>query len=137
MSPFQVTLLMWKVIITDYISRRGNIHVPSLYKASKESPYWFWSGINVFAVTAWIAGVALGLPGLVGEYQPQAVNSAAKNMFKMGWILTFAVAGIVYAFFWVIKGFRVLPRSGSGIRWEGLAKETEGVITSEELIKTG
>ncbi|KAL4746366.1 hypothetical protein BDW72DRAFT_210510 [Aspergillus terricola var. indicus] len=115
------------IIITDYVSRNGNIHVASLYNATKTGLYWFWSGINYLAVFAWMAGVALGLPGLVGEYQPQAVNATAKNMFKMGWILTFVVAGVVYAVLFRIGGLRMkVHLEGSGVDdkgWEYLAKE--------------
>ncbi|KAL4792647.1 permease for cytosine/purines, uracil, thiamine, allantoin-domain-containing protein, partial [Aspergillus venezuelensis] len=131
------------IIIIDYISRRGNIHIPSLYNTSKTSLYWFWSGANYIAVFAWICGVALGLPGLVGEYQPQSVNSAAKNMFKMGWILTFAVAGAVYAVFFQVakirgfiadlqvKGWEYLGKNGRDGYLDGERVVVEGVVVSE------
>ncbi|KAL4875889.1 permease for cytosine/purines, uracil, thiamine, allantoin-domain-containing protein [Aspergillus karnatakaensis] len=128
------------IIIVDYIARKGNIYVPSLYNASKTGLYWFWSGTNWFACLAWISGVALGLPGLVGEYQPQAVNEAAKNMFKMGWILTFAVAAVVYFVLFKevkLEVFPVLYRYLE-VRWEYLAKEgRDGFFDGERDAETG
>ncbi|KAL4954532.1 permease for cytosine/purines, uracil, thiamine, allantoin-domain-containing protein [Aspergillus filifer] len=131
------------IIIIDYISRRGNIHIHSLYNTSKTSLYWFWSGANYIAVFAWICGVALGLPGLVGEYQPQSVNSAAKNMFKMGWILTFVVAGAVYAVLFQVgkmkgfladlqvKGWEYLGKNDRDGYLDGEREVVEGVVVSE------
>ncbi|CBF87409.1 nucleobase cation symporter-1 family protein [Aspergillus nidulans FGSC A4] len=124
------------IIMTDYVSRNGNIHVASLYNGTKSGLYWFWSGINYLAVFAWMAGVALGLPGLVGEYQPEAVNAAAKNMFKMGWILTFVAAGFVYAVLFRIGGLRKkVYLEGYGVNnkgWEYLAKEERDWVLDGE-----
>ncbi|KAL4904097.1 hypothetical protein BDW74DRAFT_185766 [Aspergillus multicolor] len=123
------------IVIADYISRKGNIHVPSLYNTSKGSLYWFWSGVNYLAVFAWIAGVALGLPGLVGEYQPQSVNAAAKNMFKMGWILTFVVAGVAYAVVFCMgtegRGWEYLAKEGRNGFLDGERDVVVGVVVSE------
>lgn len=85
------------VIIVDYwYARRGNIHVPSLYDGSKQGLYWFKGGVNYVGVFAWIGGTVMGLPGLVGQYQPQVVSQAAKNMYMMGWLLTFVSAAVIY-----------------------------------------
>lgn len=85
------------VIIIDYwFARRGNIHVPSLYDGSKTGLYWFKGGINWVGVFAWIGGTVMGLPGLVGQYQPQIVSQAAKYMYMMGWVLTFVSAAVIY-----------------------------------------
>ncbi|KAL4894073.1 permease for cytosine/purines, uracil, thiamine, allantoin-domain-containing protein [Aspergillus ambiguus] len=123
------------IIIVDYVlARKGNIHVPSLYIGSKKGLYWFWSGANWLGVFAWCGGVAMGLPGLVGKYQPELVSAAAINMFKMGWILTFVTASVVY--FVLIKAVppQVFPEGLEGlpVRWEYLAKEgREGFLDGE------
>ncbi|ROV99099.1 hypothetical protein VMCG_06603 [Cytospora schulzeri] len=86
------------VIIVDYFyARRGNIHVPSLYTGSKHGIYWFTGGVNFLGVFAWIGGTVMGLPGLVGQYQPQIISQAAKNMYMLGWVLTFVSAAVIYA----------------------------------------
>ncbi|KAL3458411.1 permease for cytosine/purines, uracil, thiamine, allantoin-domain-containing protein [Aspergillus heterothallicus] len=128
------------IIITDYISRRGNIHVPSLYAATPGALYYFWTGVNWFAVLTWLSGVALGLPGLVGEYEPDAVNSAAKNMYKMGWVLTFATSAGVYAVLFRVVRYRVFPRAFEvlPVRWEYLGKEgREGFFDGEREAEDG
>lgn len=117
---------MIQIIIFDYIvARRGNIHVPSLYKGSKEGLYWFKSGINWVGVCAWIGGTALGLPGLVGEYQPHSVGQAAKNMYMMGWVLTFCAAAIIYVGLIQVFKVKVFPAGceDAPMEYEWLAKE--------------
>ncbi|KAM0817498.1 putative Allantoin permease [Seiridium cardinale] len=85
------------IIIVDYFMvRRGNIHVPSLYDGNSRGLYWFTSGVHIPGVVSWCVGVSLGLPGLVGAYEPLAVNQAAKNMYKIGWILYMSAAAVTY-----------------------------------------
>lgn len=85
------------VIIVDYyITRKGNVHVPSCYDGKKSGLYWFWSGINVSGVAAWLLGTTMGIPGLIGQYQPQLVDKAARYMYMMGWLLTFTTSATIY-----------------------------------------
>ncbi|KAF6825197.1 NCS1 allantoin transporter (NCS1 nucleoside transporter) [Colletotrichum plurivorum] len=114
------------IIIFDYIvARKGNVHVPSLYKGSKEGLYWFKSGINWVGVCAWIGGTALGLPGLVGQYQPQSVGQVAKNMYMMGWVLTFSTSAIIYVGLIQVFKVKVFPAGceDAPMEFEWLAKE--------------
>jgi NCS1 family nucleobase:cation symporter-1 len=118
-------LIPYQIILVDYaFARNGNIHVPSLYDGSKNGLYWFKCGVNWLGVFSWLAGVSMGLPGLVAQYQPQAVSLAGKRMYTMGWTLTFVTAAVVY--FICIKvfpppvypvGFEMPPK------WEYLAKD--------------
>ncbi|KAJ5002795.1 Allantoin permease [Colletotrichum sp. SAR 10_66] len=114
------------IIIFDYlIARRGNVHVPSLFNGSKTGLYWFKAGVNWVGVFAWIGGTVMGLPGLVGQYQPQSVSQAAKNMYKMGWVLTFCSSAIIYiALIHVFKP-KVFPAGCENAprEFEWLAKE--------------
>jgi NCS1 family nucleobase:cation symporter-1 len=80
-----------------YFAKRGNIHVPSLYNGNKDGIYYYTYGTNWRGVFAWCGAVSFGLPGLIGTYVPSAVGQAAKNMYKMGWLLTFVVGGVLYA----------------------------------------
>lgn len=79
-----------------FLVRRGNIHVPSLYHGHQGGLYWFTSGVHIPGVIAWFIGVMLGLPGLIGAYEPQLVNQAAKNMYKIGWLLYMSAAAVTY-----------------------------------------
>ncbi|KAF2446455.1 NCS1 nucleoside transporter [Karstenula rhodostoma CBS 690.94] len=112
------------IIIVDYcIVRKGNIHVPSLYRASRGNLYWFTSGVNFSGIFAWCAGTAMGMPGLVAAYNPKLVPQAGKDMYKLGWILTFTTAGVVYFILTKIRKPRVFPAGFEDIpvTWEYLA----------------
>lgn len=76
--------------------RRGNIHVPSLYNGRPRGLYWFTSGVHIPGIISWLIGVSLGLPGLVGTYEPLVVTQAAKNMYKIGWVLYMSAAAVTY-----------------------------------------
>lgn len=123
------------VIIVDYVyARRGNIHVPSLYDGSRKSLYWFTGGVNLLGVFAWGGGTVMGLPGLVGQYQPQLVTQAALNMYDLGWVLTFVSAAVIYAVCVTIVKPKVVPagRQGTPLGREWLANEgREGFFEGE------
>lgn len=123
------------VIIVDYVyARRGNIHVPSLYDGSRKSLYWFTGGVNLLGVFAWCGGTVMGLPGLVGQYQPQLITQAALYMYDLGWVLTFASAAIIYAVCVTIVKPKVVPagRQGTPLGREWLANEgREGFFEGE------
>jgi NCS1 family nucleobase:cation symporter-1 len=38
----------------------------------------------------------MGIPGLIGQYQPQIISDAARYMYMMGWLLTFTTSATVY-----------------------------------------
>ncbi|KAJ5058740.1 amidase signature domain-containing protein [Bipolaris maydis] len=123
------------VLIVDYfIVRKGNIHVPSCYDGRKTSLYWFWSGINWCGVVAWILGTTMGIPGLIGQYQPQIISMAAQNMYRMGWILTFTTAATVYYVTFLFIKPRVFPvgRESTPFEWEWLGNDgREGFFEGE------
>lgn len=124
------------VIIVDYfILRKGNIHIPSCYIGNKSGLYWFWSGVNWIGAAAWMAGTSLGIPGLVGQYQPQSVSNAAKYMYMMGWLLTFFTSVIVYYVASVLIKPRIFPSGceNTPLRWEWLANDgREGFFGGEK-----
>ncbi|EUC29717.1 hypothetical protein COCCADRAFT_39964 [Bipolaris zeicola 26-R-13] len=123
------------VLIVDYfIVRKGNVHVPSCYDGRKTGLYWFWSGINWCGVVAWILGTTMGIPGLIGQYQPQIISMAAQNMYRMGWILTFTVAATVYYVTFLFIKPRVFPvgRESTSFEWEWLGNDgREGFFEGE------
>ena len=99
--------------------------MPSLYRGSRGSIYWFVSGINFSGVFAWCAGTVMGMPGLVAAYNPSLVPQAGKDMYKLGWILTFTTAGVVYYVLTKIRKPKVYPSGFEDIpvTWEYLAIE--------------
>jgi NCS1 family nucleobase:cation symporter-1 len=133
--PVQSLIETFQIIITDYcFARKGNIHVPSLYHGQKGGLYWFTYGVNPSGVFAWIAGTVMGLPGLMAAYQPKLVPQAGKDMYKMGWILCFTTAAVVYFICIKIRKPTVFPEGFDDIpvQWEYLTKEgREGFFDGE------
>ncbi|KAK6834346.1 hypothetical protein PG987_009040 [Apiospora arundinis] len=123
------------IIITDYVwAKAGNYHIPSAYNGTKSGAYWYWGGINWIAVLAWVGGMSLGLPGLVAQYQPQAVSQAAKDLYKLGWIITFTAASVLYAVMTFFIKPRILPAGYEGVplSFEYMAKNgREGFLDGE------
>ncbi|KAF1931164.1 uracil permease [Didymella exigua CBS 183.55] len=123
------------VIIIDYfIVRKGNVHVGSCYIGNKSGLYWFWSGVNWLGAAAWLLGTVMGIPGLIGQYQPQIISNAAKYMYMMGWLLTFFTSAAVYYIATLFVKPRIFP-SGfetTALKWEWLANEgREGFFDGE------
>jgi NCS1 family nucleobase:cation symporter-1 len=65
----------------------------------------------------------MGMPGLVAAYNPKLVPQAGKDMYKLGWILTFTTAGVVYFFLIKIRKPKVFPIGFEDVpvTWEYLA----------------
>lgn len=123
------------VIIVDYfIARKGNVHVPSCYIGNKSGLYWFWSGVNWLGAAAWLFGTTMGIPGLIGQYQPQIISNAAKYMYMMGWLLTFFTSAILYYIMTIIVKPRIFPAGfdTTPLKWEFLANDgREGFFDGE------
>jgi NCS1 family nucleobase:cation symporter-1 len=122
------------VIIVDYSVRKGNIHVPSCYNGHKTGLYWFWSGVNWCGAAAWLLGTTMGIPGLIGQYEPRIISNAAKYMYMMGWILTFCTSAVTYYVMSMFVKPQIFPigRESTPMRWEWLANEgREGFFEGE------
>ncbi|EXJ96514.1 hypothetical protein A1O1_01640 [Capronia coronata CBS 617.96] len=122
-------------VFSNQFSLDGNIHVSSLYDGSKKGLYWLWSGVNWVGVFAWLAGTTMGIPGLIGQHQPQLLSDAARRMHMMGDILTFVTAAVVYFAFTCFIHYRVLAagREDMTRQREWLAKEgREGFFHGEK-----
>ncbi|KAH4059738.1 hypothetical protein HBI23_032820 [Parastagonospora nodorum] len=98
------------VIIVDYVARKGNVHVPSCYIGEKTGLYWFKGGVNWYGALAWLLGTTMGIPGLIGQYQPNIISNAAKYMYMMGWLLTFFTSAILYYLMTLYFKPQILPR---------------------------
>lgn len=128
------------MIVDYFVVRRGNIHIPSLYNGRPRGLYWFTSGVHIPGIIAWSIGVSLGLPGLVGTYEPLAVNQAAKNMYKIGWVLYMSAAAVTYYLMVAIlekpaifpQAYRENPNS-----WEFLAQTEPAGYFENETMSSG
>jgi NCS1 family nucleobase:cation symporter-1 len=98
------------MIIDYWVVRKGNFHVPSLYVATSESPYTYYKGWNLRMLAAWIAGVAFTVHGVAGSLDPDSVTTASKNMYKLGFLLSLCMGGLVYYVLNLIWPVPILPK---------------------------
>lgn len=97
-------------MVVDYwISRNGNLHIPSMYAYNPESPYFYYKGWNLRMLAAWVAGVAFTVHGVAGSLDPESVSDVSKNMYKLGFLLSFCMAGVVYYITCLIWPVQTLP----------------------------
>ncbi|KAH4300563.1 hypothetical protein HBI25_179310 [Parastagonospora nodorum] len=97
-------------MIVDYwMIRKGNFHVPSLYVSTPTSPYTYYKGWNLRMLAAWVSGVAFTVHGVAGSLDPTSVSFASKNMYKLGFILSFLMGGFVYYLLCLIWPVQILP----------------------------
>lgn len=98
------------IMVVDYwVVRKGNLHVPSLYDKQPGHPYTYYKGWNLRAMAAWVAGVAFTVHGIAGSLDPTAVNEASKNMYKLGFILSFLMGSLVYYISSLLWPMRIYP----------------------------
>ncbi len=102
------------IIVYYFIVRKGNIHIPSCYVGNKSGLYWFWSGVNWIGAAAWLLGTTMGIPGLIGQYEPQIISNAAKYMYMMGWLLTFFTSATIYYIASVFIKPKIFPSGFEG-----------------------
>jgi NCS1 family nucleobase:cation symporter-1 len=120
-------------MIVDYwIVRRGNLHVPSLYTKDPDAPYTYYHGWNFRAAAAWIAGVAFTIHGIAGNLNPDSVNDASKNMYRLGFLLSLLMGAAVYyvaCLIWPLPVYPDTTRDGS-MMFEAMA-DSEGFLAGE------
>lgn len=102
------------IMVVDYwIIRKGNFHIPSLYTKAPGTPYRYKNGWNLRAIAAWVAGVAFTVHGIAGSLDKNAVNQASKNMYKLGFLLSFLMGSLVYYVLCLIWPVPVYPEGKS------------------------
>ena len=119
-------------MIVDYwVLRRGNLHVPSLFTKDPASPYTYHHGWNWRAVGAWAAGVAFTVHGIAGNLDPDAVNDASKNMYRLGFLLSLLMGAAAYYAACLVWPPPVYPTASPGpMEFEAMA-ESEGFLEGE------
>lgn len=121
-------------MVVDYwVGRRGNVHVPSLYRCDPESPYYHWHGFNPRAYAAWVVGVALVISGISGVLNPGSIGQTAVNIYNMGFLLSTSSAALTYFVLIKIWPVRVYPvgKEETGMEWERMAA-MEGFFEEDE-----
>lgn len=124
------------IMIVDYwVIRRGNFHVPSLFTKAHGTPYAYYHGWNPRAVAAWVAGVAFTVHGIAGSLDATAVNQASKNMYKLGFLLSFFMGPFV---FWILNLIWPVPvysqeRSSDTPNTFEFMADSEGFFAGESI----
>ncbi|KAL4969789.1 nucleobase cation symporter-1 family protein [Aspergillus stella-maris] len=126
------------IMIIDYwIIRKGNFHVPSLYTKDPGSVYSYYHGWNLRSIAAWAGGVAFTVHGIAGSLDPESVGAASKNMYKLGFLLSFAMGCFLYYVFNLVWPVSAVPgeeavRGGTKLGFEVMAR-TEGFLEGESV----
>lgn len=84
--------------------------------------------------------MSFGLPGLIANYQPQAVSQAGKNMYTLGWILTFTASAMSYSLVTYFVKLRIVPVAFESVplSYEYLGKEgRDGFFEGERYVSEG
>lgn len=136
LSSYTVFLMpICGIMVVDYwLVRRGNLHVPSLYSRDTGTPYSYWKGWNIRAMVAWLCGTAFVIHGVVGALEPSLTNQASKNMYKLGFLLSFLVGSAVYYIACLIFPVPIYPggKEGTPKTWEYMAG-SEGFLEGESV----
>ncbi|KAL1602588.1 hypothetical protein SLS60_006004 [Paraconiothyrium brasiliense] len=121
-------------MIVDYwFVRRGNFHVPSLYVNSPKAPYSYYKGWNLRMLAAWVAGVAFTVHGVAGSLNPGSVSTASKNMYKLGFVLSFLMGALVYYVLCLLWPVPILPEGEEReLHFEEMAAN-EGFFSHESV----
>ncbi|KAL4907723.1 hypothetical protein BDW74DRAFT_166386 [Aspergillus multicolor] len=124
------------IMIVDYwILRRGNFHVPSLYTKEPGSVYAYFHGWNLRAIAAWAGGVGFTVHGIAGSLgDGTAVGQASKDMYKLGFLLSFAMGSALFYGLNIVWPVRILEEEdgGRGLGFEEMAG-TEGFLEGESV----
>jgi NCS1 family nucleobase:cation symporter-1 len=76
----------------------------------------------------------MGIPSLIGQYEPQIISMAAQNMYRMGWLLTFTTSAVIYYLTTLFIKPRIFPlgRETTPLKWEWLANDGREGFFEEE-----
>ncbi|KAK2741787.1 hypothetical protein FQN57_005531 [Myotisia sp. PD_48] len=122
-SIFQGSVV--SIMLVDYfVIRRGNMHLPDLFRSSKEGRYYYTKGFNIRAFAAFIIGFVIPLPGFISSFDIH-FSVAADRMFALGWVLSFLVGGLSY---WLICFVFKVPGDDGSYKFEEKLDEAEGMV---------
>ncbi|CCH41922.1 putative membrane protein [Wickerhamomyces ciferrii] len=94
-----------------YFVRKQKLKLSDLYRAEKDSIYWFWHGFNWRAYVSWICGFVPGIVGFpsVNPALEGKVPTGAIKIFYISFIVGYAIAFIVHV---IINYFAPPPGIG-------------------------
>jgi NCS1 family nucleobase:cation symporter-1 len=118
------------IYITDYfVVRKGNIWVHDLYKAEKDTAYYYHAGLNWRNAVAFTTTVVLLIPGFAAQFGHE-VDVGWERLYSLGWILGCTISSVLYAGLCMIGDFCKKERS---MRFEE-AYELQGMFCEEPVL---
>jgi NCS1 family nucleobase:cation symporter-1 len=85
------------IMLADYfLLRRGNLTVVELFSSSREGIYYYFHGLNMRALAAFVIGFLLPLPGFIKSFSTNEASGAASHMYALGWALSFLTGSVSY-----------------------------------------
>lgn len=118
--------------------RKGNIHIPSVYRPERGSPYYYTKGINTRAYAAWASGVVLVISGISGAINPGSISQTAVNVYNCGFILSGTAGAVVYYFIcriWPVQIYPTGRHADESMAWETMVP-TEGFFLDDDPLPT-
>ncbi|KAI1340688.1 putative allantoin permease [Xylariaceae sp. FL0016] len=91
-----ITPIVACMMVDYWVVRKGNFHVPSLYRPEPSSPYYYIGGWNLRAYVAWVSAVVLVISGIAGAIKPGSISQTAVNVYNCGFVLSLTTGGVVY-----------------------------------------
>jgi NCS1 family nucleobase:cation symporter-1 len=115
--------------------RKGNVHIPSVFKGGPESIYWYWHGFNLRAYAAWLIGVVLVVHGVANSLKPGTLGIASTRIYDMGIILSSLAGGISYYLICLVFPPPIMPpgHTDEVVSWEKMAP-SEGFFPDDEKV---
>jgi len=96
MSAYSVFLgPIASILVLDFwIVKKRKYDVVALFDA--HGIYWYWHGINLRAVLAFVVGIAPNMPGFIYNVNPSIDPGAGIRPYSFAWLLGFVATGITY-----------------------------------------
>ncbi|KAK6062732.1 allantoin transport [Seiridium cupressi] len=127
----------WKIIssATSFLTFLGSytVFLMPICGVIKLTYVYNFHGWNLRAVAAWVAGVAFTIHGIAGSLDPTSVNQASKNMYKLGFLLSFFMGSLIYYVLNLIFPVPIYPdeRVSEGLNTFEFMAESEGFFAGE------
>ncbi|OAA59040.1 NCS1 nucleoside transporter [Niveomyces insectorum RCEF 264] len=117
------------IAIADYVLRKGNVDVLSLYTAGKD--YWYFKGWNWKAYAAYLMAVWPVCPGLAYQFNKSPSTSQGwVHLYQIGWLFAVAMGAFTYvALSYVFKDSAMCEAHRHP--WESYAQNQRDLLDKE------
>ncbi|EOO00282.1 putative allantoin transport protein [Phaeoacremonium minimum UCRPA7] len=129
-----ITPIIACMMVDYWVVRKGNFHIPSLYRPEPGSPYYYTKGVNLRAYAAWVSGVVLVISGISGAIKPGSISQTAVNVYNCGFVLSLTAAALVYYLLNLIFPPKIYPdgeHEDETHAWETMVS-TEGFFPDDD-----